>query len=360
MLAQQNKPFRLVAEQPVNPTEERVLPFQFTGDASEYFRIWIVNVGLSIVTLGIYSAWAKVRTKRYFYRHTILDGSSFDYLARPESVLKGRILVGTLIAATAAAGQFSKELYAVLSVLLLLLTPAFVVLGAAFNARNSAYRNVRFAFRAGIGAGYAQFAAAGAIYLLTLFTGFPYAQWRITKFLLQSHTYGLEPFEFHAPAKAFFRAYLKSVLVVVLAVFCVAMPGGFLLNTKDNLLLEVAGGAVLGIGISAAYLLGFAHLRAALNNAIFGGLTIGPHALESDQRATDLAKLYLVNALAITFSLGLLIPWAMIRTVRYRFEHLRLRQRGSLVTENNELAGAVGPVGDAAADLGGMDFDLGF
>jgi hypothetical protein len=48
-------------------------PFQFTGRAGEFFKIWIVNVLLTIVTLGIYSAWAKVRTTGYFYSHTRLD-----------------------------------------------------------------------------------------------------------------------------------------------------------------------------------------------------------------------------------------------------------------------------------------------
>lgn len=38
----------------------------FSATGSEYFRIWIVNLLLSIVTLGIYSAWAKVRRNRYF------------------------------------------------------------------------------------------------------------------------------------------------------------------------------------------------------------------------------------------------------------------------------------------------------
>src|SRR5436305_11873488 len=46
----------------------RNLPLSFTGSGSEYFRIWIVNALLSIITLGIYSAWAKVRTLQYFYR----------------------------------------------------------------------------------------------------------------------------------------------------------------------------------------------------------------------------------------------------------------------------------------------------
>ena len=53
-------------------------PFEFHGQATEYFKIWIVNVLLTVLTLGIYSAWAKVRTMRYFYGHTVLDNSSFD------------------------------------------------------------------------------------------------------------------------------------------------------------------------------------------------------------------------------------------------------------------------------------------
>ena len=45
-----------------------IIQFEFTGDAKEFFRIWIVNLALSIVTLGIYSAWAKVRTQPLFLR----------------------------------------------------------------------------------------------------------------------------------------------------------------------------------------------------------------------------------------------------------------------------------------------------
>ena len=43
---------------------------EFRGDPKEYFRIWIVNLALTILTLGIYSAWAKVRKQRYFYLST--------------------------------------------------------------------------------------------------------------------------------------------------------------------------------------------------------------------------------------------------------------------------------------------------
>ncbi|MGH8171895.1 MAG: DUF898 family protein, partial [Rhodanobacteraceae bacterium] len=67
-------------------------PFEFSGDAKEYFRIWIVNLALSIVTLGIFSAWAKVRTQRYFYGNTRVAGVPFEYTAKPWPILKGRLI----------------------------------------------------------------------------------------------------------------------------------------------------------------------------------------------------------------------------------------------------------------------------
>jgi len=64
------------------PGQTNPVQFKFNGKASEYFSIWIVNVGLTILTLGIYSAWAKVRNNQYFYGNTAVAESSFHYLAR--------------------------------------------------------------------------------------------------------------------------------------------------------------------------------------------------------------------------------------------------------------------------------------
>ena len=55
----------------------------FTGSGQEYFRIWIVNLMLTVATLGIYSAWAKVRRLQYFDRNTQLGGAVFDFRGNP-------------------------------------------------------------------------------------------------------------------------------------------------------------------------------------------------------------------------------------------------------------------------------------
>ena len=78
-------------------TSPRTLAFEFMGSGKEYFKIWIVNLILSILTLGIYSAWAKVRTNRYFYGNTQLAGSGFEYHAKPLAILKGRLIAVAIL-----------------------------------------------------------------------------------------------------------------------------------------------------------------------------------------------------------------------------------------------------------------------
>ena len=92
------------ANQPANSPE--TLQFEFTGNAVEFFKIWIVNICLTIVTLGIYSAWAKVRTNKYFYGNTVLAGSSFEYLANPITILKGRLIAFALFVVYSVATAF--------------------------------------------------------------------------------------------------------------------------------------------------------------------------------------------------------------------------------------------------------------
>src|SRR5947207_8247898 len=85
---------------------EKRYAVEFSASTSEYFRIWIVNLALTIVTLGIYSAWAKVRKRRYLYSHTLIGGEGFEYRAKPWPILKGRLIALGFVIAVFAAGNF--------------------------------------------------------------------------------------------------------------------------------------------------------------------------------------------------------------------------------------------------------------
>jgi uncharacterized membrane protein YjgN (DUF898 family) len=124
----------------------RILPFEFRGDGTEYFKIWIVNIFLTLITLGIYSAWATVRNNRYFYGNTFVDGTSFSYLAKPLQILKGRIIAVVVFALfVGLAGAFPLA-GAILYLILGFAAPYIYNQSLAFKMRNTSYKNIQFRF----------------------------------------------------------------------------------------------------------------------------------------------------------------------------------------------------------------------
>ena len=109
-------------------------------------RIWIVNLLLSIVTLGIYTAWAKVRRLRYFYGNTFLDGHNFEYHARPMQILIGRIIVLGFLILFNVLSTFYPLGALILLVPYLIAIPWVINKAINFNARMTSYRNVRLGF----------------------------------------------------------------------------------------------------------------------------------------------------------------------------------------------------------------------
>ena len=118
----------------------------FTGSGSEYFRIWVVNTLLTLSTLGIYSAWAKVRRTRYLWQNTRLDGFAFDYHARPIAILRGRILALSLFGFYTYAFEFSRVAGIVALLLICALGPWLFMRSQQFKLANTSWRGLRFGF----------------------------------------------------------------------------------------------------------------------------------------------------------------------------------------------------------------------
>jgi uncharacterized membrane protein YjgN (DUF898 family) len=201
-------------DQPV--VASSVQAFSFAGRASEYFGIWIVNLLLSILTLGIYSAWAKVRTKRYFYGNTVLAGYAFDYLAPPIQILKARlIVVAFFVLWTIAAYFFWWVDDIMLLVVLPVITPWAVVRALTFAARYSSHRNVAFDFHGRLREAFWVYLLLPLGTLLTLGLLLPYAAWRHQRFRIGYSAYGQTPFAFSGSLREFYRAHGTGVLLAL-------------------------------------------------------------------------------------------------------------------------------------------------
>ena len=329
------------------------VPFEFSGRAGEYFKIWIVNILLTFLTLGIYSAWAKVRTRRYFYGNTFLQDSSFEYLADPVKILKGRLIVFGFFVLYAIATRIGVAAGALFGLFFLLIFPWVFVRALAFNARNSSYRNIRFDFNASYGRAAGVFIGGGILTALTLGLGYPYFVYLRSKFVVGNSGYGSTPFGFSARAANFYGVYLVAFVGIVLAiglawVLLAAGAGPEELMTGGWL-------AVILFYLSLGFLM--VYLQTSITNLVWSNAHLGDHRLESTLQTTQMLWIHVSNTVAIVLSFGLLIPWAIIRKVRYRLDNLKLLAAGEL---DDFIAGEQETVTAAGGEIADFfDFDLG-
>ena len=163
------------------------------GSGREYFGIWIVNLLLSILTLGVYSAWAKVRTNRYFYGHLQVGGHGLRYLANPVQILIGRVIGVALFGGVIAIVNANPLAILPLGLLLVFISPYLACLSLRFNLRMTAWRNVRFAFNGEYGGAFAAFVFYPWLASMTMLLAAPWALRRVDTFIYQNVSYGDRP-----------------------------------------------------------------------------------------------------------------------------------------------------------------------
>lgn len=342
------------AAAPISEDEEiEVIPFEFKGRGFEFFRIWIVNLLLSLITLGIYSAWAKVRRRRYLYGSTSLDETAFEYLADPLKILKGRIIVVVLAAVYGAASEFF-PLYSLAFVpVILILIPWLVIRSLAFNARNSAHRNVRFGFDATYLQAARVFLLWPLLGILTLGLLMPYALFRQKAFLVDHHRYGTSRFTFHASAWDYYALFLKTGLIVLAG----AAIGGtvyFFAMVTPYLMFAMFG--IYGLGILLYFIIA-SYYTVQSTNLLLGSVSLQEHELIAELRFLPFFWILLSNTIALALTLGLFYPWAIIRTLNYKLNNLEFVPYGDLETFVAAEEKETSALGEEMSDF--MDFDFG-
>ena len=335
----------------------------FTGSGSEYFRIWIVNLLLTIITLGVYSAWAKARRMRYFYDNTQLAGSSFEYHGNPISILKGRIVAVLLFGAYNLALKSSPLLGLAILAILVLTFPWLLGKSLQFRLHNSSYRGVRFGFRGTARRVYFVYLLLPLLAGLSFYTLAPFAHQRIKKFQHEESRYGTTHFSFHAGAGGFYRVYLIGFAVLIGGL--VALGAVF----SGTLAALFAAGGVVKAGphvASALILLFFAAyawifllipvVMTLMQNLVWNNTRLEAHQFRSEMKWAKVAFIAITNMIGIVLTLGLFSPFAKVRMMKYRLESISLVPNGSLDEFVASAQTRVSATGEGMADL--LDFDL--
>jgi uncharacterized membrane protein YjgN (DUF898 family) len=344
-----------VAETRATPGE--AVPFTFSGEAGEYFRIWIVNVALTVLTLGIYAAWAKVRKRRWLWGHTQFAGRSFEYTGDPLAILKGNLIFGAgAILYYLASG--AEPLLAVLPVLAMwLVYPWLFQKAMRFNAFNTRHRNIRFGFRGGVGESYRINLGLALLLPITLGLIWPYLQYRQKRYQLGHLAFGSAPFRFDGAPGPFYANFARAFLLALAGGF-----GGIVIGVAlatmlpDSPLVLMFGMALVYASAGAAFGVFYA---TRVSNYVADHTSLdGVATLRSSMRAREVLLLEAGNLLAIACTLGLALPWTTVRRARYRWSHLEAHVTGPIEAVLAAPAGQPGALGEVAADQLDIDISL--
>lgn len=384
----------LVTLEPAAQPGETVERFTFSGVPGEYFRIWIVNTFLSIITLGLWSPWAKIRKRRFFLRHTWVAGANFEYHAQPWPILRGRLIAGAAFIIYWFTGEINPRYAPWIALLVAVLAPWLVVSSLRFNLCNTSYRNLRFSFDGtvmdGVKALWPLALIAGLtvafpplfdptdferfdwkliLPTLVLVASYPYLHGAFRLLLLNHSRFGNAPIACGTRIKAFYAIHFRGLIVgfgasLVAGVLSAVIFGSVFsawmaeLTARSKWLMVILT-LVMALPVASASLLWYAFTQTRFINATFNLTTVSTNVhVVSQIKTMPMAKLYMVNTLAVLFTLGLAIPWAAVRTAKLRVETTALAIEGNL---DDIIADAVVPASaatDAATEFFSFDIAL--
>lgn len=385
--------------------------FSFEGKGFEYFKIWIVNILLTIVTVGLYYPWAKVRTNRYFYANSTLEGRNFEYHATGKQLFIGYLISMVLLIVYVTVQNISPTGSVILLLVFLAAFPWIIWRSLKFNMRVSSFSNVRFGFEGKLGGAYFIFMLLPVLTFLAIYAvpiafifvfpllgvspggigsilffalaiaGFALAVYmfgvmkkKSYSYTINGSRYGQGKFATDLAVGPFvgilFKTIGLSILIVIVYIVVIAILG-FVVGTSDQLLQvsrnlsdpEVIGSLfhnpaiiVMLILVYAGFLVislaGFAYSTSRQRAYVYDNTRLdGEIAFKSTVGARQLAWVSITNLLVIMLTVGLATPWAAVRMARLYMENTQTDTSigfDSYITQKQKEQSSLGEqIGDA-------------
>ena len=392
-------------------------PMRFEGSGKEYFRVWSVNVLLCIVTLSLYTPWARWRTAHYFYGHTFIAGSPLEFTGQKRRMVKGFLAFAALYFAYELASYTEQDTAVNLFMLCgALLTPFMWRSAIRFRVNNTRWRGLRLQFTATLGEVYRY---SWPLYVVVAFWAFVYwalmnpsdslfalphwtellfkNKWRVLGWLalflllsalglshvdynyrrltVERTTFAGQPSRWKPRYRDFAKIWLYSLVIGAISLAVFIRFNVFVYQWMKE--WESAAGTGTGTGtdslwMQALWMLPFWILpfmlvfsaigtlsfrKAQMFHLVWNQIGIGQIArFRCNLRTRKYVGLCLMNLTLTIFTAGFYRPFARVSEYRMRLESVTLHLKGQPDQLAGELVLAQGSgVGDAIADALGMD-----
>jgi uncharacterized membrane protein YjgN (DUF898 family) len=324
--------FAAGAKAPIDITGPSQRSLRFHGSGGTLFGIYVVNVLLTLVTLGWYRFWGKVRVRSFMLSQTSFEGDRFAYHGTGKELLlgflKAVLFVGLPISALGMLAELTQDKMVYVgvrffsSVLVLIFIPIAIVGAWRYRLSRTSWRGIRFSFRGRASAFIKVFVKGSLLSLVTASLYYPFFLARQQRFLISQTHFGRRPFHFDGRGRDLFGAYLLTLLLFLptLGLYTFWFQAKKTRYFWEHTFFDTA------------------RFRCTVTGRQLMNLTIG-------------------NWVILILTLGLAWPWVVIRSAKFMFSYLTIAGPLDLdgIVQEPQLTTATG---DALSSLLGADVDF--
>jgi len=372
----------------------------FTGTGSEYFKIWIVNILLTIITMGFYIPWAKVRNRRYLYANTTVANRNFEYHATGLQLLLGFIIGLVLFIIYSFVTQIAPQFAGIFMIVFMLILPWLVWKSLMFNMKMTSFSNVHFSFQGKLGKSYKIFLGYPALLFLVIFIilggsifltkflllgdiipepimmiggivlgllatlgylyFFAFMKKATTEYTLSNSYYGQGKFDTEIETKKFFIILLKTMALAIVPIGLlvgIIMPilQGGMASGIEMMFVVAYFGFIFFMMLVASYAVSRERKYIYENTLLDNNITF-----ESTLRARDIAWVMISNFFLIMITLGLAFPWAKVRMAKLMLENTLVETSQGFDTFISTQEDNTSSIGDQIGDAFDVDVGVAF
>ena len=312
----------------------RIRRLSFHGAGSSLSGIHIVNTFLTIITLGIYSFWGRVRVRNYLLSETEFEGDRFAYHGTGRELLNGYLKAMLVFGIPLALLNFVPDLLdlgvvvkiaaGVLAYgIILVFVPLAMVGARRYRLSRTSWRGIRFSFRGRVADFMKLFVRGALLTPITLGLYYPFFDTRRYAFMTSHSHLGNRKFDFDGTGRDLFGSYALALLLFLPTL---GLYWFWFLAKKQRYFWDHTSCGV-----------------ARFHSTVTGG---------------RLLLLRLGNLLLLVVTLGLGWPWVLVRNARFACAYLTLE--GSLdLADIQQDAQAATATGEGLAGFLDVDFALG-
>lgn len=305
----------------------------FHGTGGALFSVRTINMFLTLMTLGLYHFWGKVRERNYLWGQTEFNGDRFAYHGTGRELFTGflrSVVVFSLLYALFQVvpfvpGGFTARIGILLLAygLLLAFIPLAMVGARRYRLSRTSWRGIRFSFRGSASEFIKLFVGGTLLSVVTLGLYYPVFMVKKYEFMVVHSYFGSKKWDFNGRGRDLWGSFLAAIFLSILTL---GLYWFWFLAMKQRYLWEHT--------------------------------TFGPTRFRASMTGGGLLFLNLGNVLLLLITLGLAWPWVVIRNIRYNLSHLILEGPLDFESIRQESQGA-SATGEGLGRLLNLDSDFG-